>query len=127
MSKIQKGSKKYTAEFEKKHSFEVRVTESRKILDKYPDRIPVVVEKLPINSILPDIHKNKFLVPSDLTIAQFLYVIRRYLRMESANSIYLFCHDNIPATSASIATLYDNYKEADGFLYIFYTGDNTFG
>ena len=43
-----------------------RREESQKIRRKYPDRIPVVVEKVSTSSI-PDIDKRKFLVPSDLT------------------------------------------------------------
>ena len=43
-----------------------RREESQKIRRKYPDRIPVVVEKVS-NSSIPDIDKRKFLVPSDLT------------------------------------------------------------
>ena len=43
-----------------------RREESQKIRRKYPDRIPVVVEKVSSSSI-PDIDKRKFLVPSDLT------------------------------------------------------------
>merc|ERR1711938_123213 len=44
---------------------------------KHPDRIPVIVEKRPRDATLPLIDKKKFLVPADLTVGQFVYVIRK--------------------------------------------------
>jgi len=42
-----------------------------------------------------------------------------------------FCktvNDNIlPPTSATMVTLYRDYKDEDGFLYMSYCGENTFG
>ena len=39
--------------------------------------IPVIVDKRAGDASLPDIDKKKFLVPTDLTIGQFMYVIRK--------------------------------------------------
>mmetsp|Transcript_65860 Transcript_65860/g.203865 ORF Transcript_65860/g.203865 Transcript_65860/m.203865 type:complete len:109 (-) Transcript_65860:164-490(-) len=47
--------------------FEKRAAEARRILAKYPDRIPVVCEKAP-RSELPDIEKKKFLVPGSMLV-----------------------------------------------------------
>ena len=33
----------------------------------------------------------------------------------------------IPAHAERISCLYDDYKDEDGFLYITYSGENTFG
>ena len=38
-----------------------------------------------------------------------------------------FCDDNIPPTSASLKDIYDEHKDDDGFLYMTYAGENTFG
>ena len=46
-----------------------------KIREKYPERIPVIVEKLP-KARVGDLDKKKYLVPSDLTIGQFYFLIR---------------------------------------------------
>jgi GABA(A) receptor-associated protein len=49
---------KHDAEFDK------RCTESRRILSKYPDRVPVIVDRNPrAKNTLPEIEKKKFLVP----------------------------------------------------------------
>lgn len=118
---------KYKAKFQKDHTFEVRSTESNKIMSKYPDRIPLIVEKTPGNSLLPQISKSKFLVPADITITQFMFIIRKYLKLEASVSIYLFCDGVIPNASESINNIYLKHKDVDGFLYFFYAGENTFG
>jgi GABA(A) receptor-associated protein len=44
--------------------FEKRCSESRRILSKYPDRVPVIVDRNPrAKNTLPEIEKKKFLVP----------------------------------------------------------------
>lgn len=53
--------------FKEEHGFEKRKAESEKIREKYPDRIPVIVEKVE-RSDIDDIDKKKYLVPSDLTV-----------------------------------------------------------
>ena len=120
-------SNKIQAKFKKEHTFEIRAQESNKIRAKYPERIPLIIEKLPNNNILPQISKTKFLVPSDITINQFMFIVRKYLKLDPSISIYLFCDGVIPNASESISTTYINHKDPDGFLYLFYAGENTFG
>lgn len=115
------------SKFQKEHSLEVRTRESAKILAKYPDRLPIIVERIPTNNVLPQISKSKFLVPADLTITQFMYIIRKYLKLEPSHSIYLFCDGVIPSASETINNTYTQHKDVDGFLYLFYAGENTFG
>ena len=55
-------------------------TESERIRNKYPDRIPVICEKTEKANI-DDIDKKKYLVPADLTAGQFVYVIRKRLKL----------------------------------------------
>lgn len=64
--------------YKEENSFDKRKAEGDKIRRKYPDRIPVIVEKAP-NSNLKDLDKKKYLVPSDLTIGQFYFLIRKRL------------------------------------------------
>ena len=74
--------------FKEKFSFEKRKEESARIKTKYPDRIPIIVEKNK-DSDIEDIDKEKYLVPNDLTLGQFIFVIRK--RMSSTiDSIYYF-------------------------------------
>ena len=109
--------------------FENRKQESEKIKEQYNDRLPVIVEKSPTGGKnLPEIDKKKYLVPEDLTVAQFLYVVRKRFKIDSTQAIFLFCNNNtLPVTSNSMKSLYDEQKDDDGFLYMYYCAESTFG
>jgi GABA(A) receptor-associated protein len=113
--------------FKSKHSFEERLNETRRILIKYPDRIPIICEKNGKSKETPDIDKHKYLVPYDLTIGQFIYVVRKRLSLPSEKALFFFINGFIPASSALLMDLYNSQKEADGFLYVSYSLENTFG
>lgn len=51
---------------------ERRVEVAQKIRVKYPDRVPVIVEKAP-DADVPNCTKRKFLVPCELTIGAFIF------------------------------------------------------
>ena len=112
--------------FKQLKSFEKRKNESKHIRLKYPDRIPIICEKGKDNNI-KDIDKNKYLVPADLTVGQFIYIIRKRIKMNAEQSLFLFINNKIPPTSTTISMMYDENKDEDGFMYIVYTGENTFG
>ncbi|KAI8520069.1 gamma-aminobutyric acid receptor-associated protein-like 2 [Branchiostoma floridae] len=113
-------------QYKEEHSLEQRQAESDKIRRKYPDRIPVVVEKVP-NSQIQDIDKKKFLVPTDITVAQFMWIIRKRIKLPSERAIFLFVGKVLPQSSANMGQIYNEHKDEDGFLYIAYSGENTFG
>lgn len=113
--------------FQKTHTFEVRLDESQRILAKYPDRIPVICERATISNNTPEIDKKKFLVPRDLTVGQFIYVVRKRIRLSPEQAIYLFVNGMIPPTSALLMDCYESNRDQDGFLYVKYCCENTFG
>jgi hypothetical protein len=43
------------------------------------------------------------------------------------HKLFICVNDFIPPTSITMITLYENYKDNDGFLYINYLLENTFG
>ncbi|KAK4798719.1 hypothetical protein SAY86_031045 [Trapa natans] len=110
----------------KLHPLEKRQVESARIREKYPDRIPIIVEKAE-RSDIPDIDKKKFLVPRDLNVGQFVYVVRKRINLSAEKAIFVFVNNTLPSTSALISTIYEENKDEDGFLYMTYSGENTFG
>ena len=114
--------------FQQNFPFERRYNESHFILKKYPDRVPVICEKgFYCNKQCPTIDKIKFLVPYDLTVSQFLYVIRRRLRVSPEMVIFL-CHGNhFMKNNQTFYELYSEHKNADGYFYCFYLTENVFG
>jgi len=118
----------YIPSFQTKFTFEQRLQESNRILQKYPTRIPIIIEKLSSSKELPNINKRKYLVPRELTLGQFMYVIRKRLNtISSQQGIYLFVNNNLYAQSQMLAEIYDKEKNKDNFLYMVYAAENTFG
>lgn len=107
-------------------TFEERKNQSEKMLSKYPERVPIICEKAKSCS-LDDLVNIKYLVANDMTFGQFIYVIRKYLKLTPEKALYLTINNIIPPTSLIISSLYNEYKSEDGFLYIIYNGENTFG
>lgn len=113
-------------QFKLDHSLEHRCQESAKIVNKYPNRIPVIVEKVE-GSGIPDIDKRKYLVPADISIAQFMWIIRKRIEVSSEKAIFLFVNKMVPNSCSTIGAIYADHKDEDGFLYVAYSGENTFG
>ena len=114
--------------FKQIHRLDEREAESTRIRTKYPDRIPIILNKDPKCKLIKDIDRKKYLVPNDLTVGQFVFVIRKRIKLSPETAIYLFVNNStIPTTSSTISSLYDSYKDIDGFLYITYSSENTFG
>ena len=107
-------------------SLEERKIESKKIRKKYPDRIPVIVEKNE-NSDIKEIDKNKYLVPSDLSFSQFVYIIRKRIQLHKSQALFLFVNNKLVPSNKSVTEVYDSEKDEDGFLYVIYNNENTFG
>ncbi|KAI9140622.1 microtubial binding protein [Paraphysoderma sedebokerense] len=109
-------------------SFESRLAESTKIRTTYPDRIPMIVERsLKAKQNIPTIEKKKFLTPGDLTVSQFIYILRKRITLSPTESLFLFINSSIPPSSMLLTELYERYKNEDGFLYVEYAGESTFG
>ena len=111
--------------FQTNYSLKQRLDESKRILDKYPDKIPIIVETN--DKELPPLLKTKYLAPKDLTFGQFLYVIRGKLNLPPEKALFMFVNNTIPSTSDLIETVYDKQKDKDNFLYISVNSENTFG
>lgn len=107
--------------------FETRRQESKQIRRKYPDRVPVICERLHSCTNLPDLDKRKYLVPQDLTVGQFVYVVRKRLTIGASDAIFLHTAGRLPPSSHSIGALYSDSASEDGFLYLMYSGENVFG
>lgn len=112
--------------------FEKRCQESRRILEKYADRVPVICDRLK-NSELPQIEKTKFLVPGVMVCHEFKYIIHKHINQRDAGerhadqTIYLFVNNTAPKASALMSEIYEEKKSEDGFLYMTYSAENTLG
>jgi GABA(A) receptor-associated protein len=97
------------------------------IKEKYPDYIPIVVRTKSNNNI--ELNKCKFLVSGEITIGQFLFILRKKIsHLKASESIFLFVDNQIPPATALMSRLYHEKKDIDTeMLYMVVCKENTFG
>jgi len=114
--------------YKKMKSLEERLQESTKMREKYPNTVPVIVEQPQGTCTLPPMDKKKFLVPKELQLGKYISVIRKRMLITPIQAIFVFVGNNIlPRHSDTMGNIYNAHKDEDGFLYITYNGENTFG
>ena len=115
------------ASYKESKSLVTRIREAHDITSKYPSRVPIIVEKARQAKDIPDIDKTKFLCPDSLTLGQFIYIIRRRLILPPEKALFVFINNILPVQSQFMKEIYSHHRDMDGFLYITYTGESTFG
>lgn len=113
--------------FKSIHEFEFRKQEAIRILHKYPERVPIIVEKSQTCNDIKKIDKIKYLVPRDITMSQFIFVIRKRLHLSPEKALFLFVKDTFISQNQLLGSVHDTYQDEDGFLYVEYSSENTFG
>lgn len=110
-------------------SLEERKKRSDSLLLRYPDKIPIILYKSSTDKNLPNIDKNKLLISQDITIANIIQILRNNLKLNEFSSIYIVVpnYNVVLSGTQSITSIYNNYKNEDGFLYLEYCSENVFG
>jgi GABA(A) receptor-associated protein len=114
-------------EYKSKVSEETRIQECSRILNKHPDRIPIIVCKDKRSTTLQDIDKHKYLVPKDMHLSQFIYVIRKRIKLKPEQALFILINQNLVPGNKQLQEIYESNKDSDGFLYMTYSSENTFG
>ena len=121
-------SKKPIFNFQKNFSLEERKNESERIKRECPSRVPVIVEVAPNSKEMAPLKKNKYLVPYDMTINQFHFLIRRSIDLTSESALYLITNGISLSGSKTMGEVYNNLKDkTDNFLYVFCASEITMG
>ncbi|XP_078446934.1 ubiquitin-like superfamily protein [Wolffia australiana] len=115
-----------TKTFKEEFSFAERLQESKEIIFKYPDRIPVVAERFSRTDI-PELEKKKYLVPREMTVGQFIHIISSRLHLPPGKALFVFVKNSLPPTSSRLDSIYETCRDEDGFLYMCYCSEKTFG
>jgi len=112
---------------ENKENKENEKEKVKTILKRYPDKVPVIVKKEPRSSV-QEIDRKKFLVPIDLSFAQFIHVIRKRVQMTPEKAIFVYAGNHLVSSSLTMQEVYEMYKDKkDDLLYVTYASENTFG
>ncbi|WOL16414.1 autophagy-related protein [Canna indica] len=112
--------------FKDEFSFGERLAEARDIVAKYPDRVPVIVERFS-RCDLPIMEKRKYLVPRDMSVGQFIHILGSRLHLSQGKALFVFVKNTLPQTATLLDSIYESYKDEDGFLYMCYSSEKTFG
>ena len=107
--------------------FQDRKTVSDRIINEHPNRIPVIAECCEALQRDHPLPKNKFAVPYDLTLAQFMFVIRKNMALKPEFALFAFINNRLHPTSALMGTIYADEKTDDGFMYVEIFQESTFG
>lgn len=112
--------------FQAQYSFDKRKKEADRLLKEYPGFIPVIFEKND-DVTITQLKKNKYILNKNTSIGQLLYIIRNGLDLSASQALFIFTGSEIPSIAHTLETVYEKHKDADGFLYITYATENTFG
>lgn len=104
-----------------------RFKKSQLILEKYPDRVPLIIQPSKTDRDAYPIDKSKYITPRDLTLLQLQQIIRKRIHFPAEKAMFIFINNKIYPITSVIGPVYDTNKDTDGFLYITYCQESTFG
>uniref|UniRef100_A0A8C3VI32 Microtubule associated protein 1 light chain 3 gamma n=1 Tax=Catagonus wagneri TaxID=51154 RepID=A0A8C3VI32_9CETA len=114
--------------FKQRKSLAARREEVAGIRAKFPGKVPVVVEHYPREKFLPLLDKTKFLVPQELTMTQFLGIIRSRMVLGATEAFYLLVNNrSLGSMNVTMAEICRDYRDEDGFVYMTYASQEMFG
>ena len=117
--------------YKKNTPIDERKQKSSKMILLYPNRIPVIVEMSTsssnYNSYQEASHKIKYLVPYDICLGQFIKIIRDKIKIHQSTALFFFINNKLFPITSIIGDIYKDHRDEDGFLYIEFCEESTFG
>jgi GABA(A) receptor-associated protein len=56
-----------------------------------------------------------------------MFLIRKRIKLANDQALFIYIRGQLPASSAVFSSIYEEHKDEDGFLYVVYTGESSFG
>lgn len=114
-------------EFKKRIDYDTRLAESKRLLKAHPKTVPVLfsVYKKHVNELI--LPKYKYLVPKDVTVGQLLYIVRKRIKINSNQALFIFIGNSLISAGATLDIISKQHGEKDGFIYMTLSLEDTFG
>jgi len=114
----------------RKDDWTQRLAKARHVLQEYPSRVPVIVDRgTPETPNLKEDH-HRYVVPQDHTMGQFLNILRKNLpACTSAQGLMLHTYpqNTCEPLSKTLGQVYSEFQDRDAFLYLTISLENMFG
>lgn len=114
-------------DYRKNISFDIRKKTTESAVERYPDKLPIIVEydkDFPRDKRIP---KQKFLVPGEYRMSEFTYIIRNKLSLDSKTAMFIFVSDLLPRQDDQLSSIYGKHSDPDGFLYVVVSLEHVYG
>lgn len=76
---------------------------------------------------MPSMPWREFTLPSYVTVASLLKMIRFRLKLGPAEALFVFFKGALVPTGAEMGSLFEEHRDEDGWMYVTYASENTFG
>jgi GABA(A) receptor-associated protein len=93
------------------------------VIRRHPNRVPVKIDE---NSDF-DIERRKYLIPRDMTLGNFVSYLRKHIKINKHEAMFVLIDGILPPVSATFESLYITHVNEDRLLHIILKRENTFG
>jgi GABA(A) receptor-associated protein len=114
-------------QFQKDYPLEKRKAEGEQLRSKYsPRHVPVIIQRAPNVDLLANIDKNKYMLPSNLTVCEMGFYIRTKIRRHPVDDLFLIVNNRILPMDPqrTLETVFEHNHDDDLFLYIAYSDES---
>lgn len=101
------------------------LTDAMDLRKKYNDRVPVIC--IGSKQFKSKLDNKQYLVPRSLTLLDFLYTLRKTLKLKQSDSLIILINNELPLLNQTFDQLDQKYKKEDGIVYITCTQESVFG
>lgn len=99
----------------------------QKLQMQNPKKIPTIFESKKFSKKTDNIKTFKFLLSPKMKLQKIALKIRKRINLKKDKSLFFYSNNKILKMDDNFQNLYDQFKDNDGFLYVFFDTVKSFG